>query len=422
MKDFKVFVQLASYRDPQLIPTIRSALQNAKYPERLNFGICWQRDKKESLKEFEDHPQVRYQDIDYRYSKGLGWARSKVAELYEDEDFTLQLDSHHRFAKDWDVMLYEDYKQASQLSTKPIITTYLTPFETEGDNLETSQLTPTPCLMSQYEFSSDKLLMSMPWYIQDYKDRTHVIRARTLSGHFIFTKSDFLKEVPYDPDIYFGGYCEETSMSVRAWTSGYDFFSPYRQYIWHEYTRKGRPKHWDDHSKKSKTKITSGERDALARDKVRQLFQQEDNNISLEGFGLGNIRTLKQYEDFCGFDFKNCELQDYTFQVKEPPNPIWDKTQKPEFKYIDIEWDVNHFKNQQVDKKIKVITLGIVDKQQENLVRKDFTIEEHPSILDFSVNNLLIEVDIKKAKKLIMYGLFTDDSWSEPYIKEFNFL
>ena len=38
----KIFIQIASYRDPQLIPTIKSALENAEFPERIHFGICRQ--------------------------------------------------------------------------------------------------------------------------------------------------------------------------------------------------------------------------------------------------------------------------------------------------------------------------------------------------------------------------------------------
>jgi len=39
----KIFIQIASYRDPELLPTLNSALCNAKYPENLTFGIVWQR-------------------------------------------------------------------------------------------------------------------------------------------------------------------------------------------------------------------------------------------------------------------------------------------------------------------------------------------------------------------------------------------
>ena len=38
----KIFIQIASYRDPQLIPTIKDCLSNAKHPENLVFGICRQ--------------------------------------------------------------------------------------------------------------------------------------------------------------------------------------------------------------------------------------------------------------------------------------------------------------------------------------------------------------------------------------------
>ncbi len=45
----KIFVQIASYRDPELLPTIRDCIDKAKYPENLTFGICWQHDETESF-------------------------------------------------------------------------------------------------------------------------------------------------------------------------------------------------------------------------------------------------------------------------------------------------------------------------------------------------------------------------------------
>ena len=38
----RIFVQIASYRDPQLIPTIKSMLENAKKPKNIRFGIARQ--------------------------------------------------------------------------------------------------------------------------------------------------------------------------------------------------------------------------------------------------------------------------------------------------------------------------------------------------------------------------------------------
>ena len=422
MVDQRVFIQLASYRDPQLVPTMRDALAKADNPENLFFGICWQKADAETLEEFADHPQVRYQTYHYTESEGLGWARAKVAELWEDEPFTLQLDSHHRFAKGWDTMMFEDYEQAKIRSQKPIISTYVTPFEVKTyDETGDEGLSPLPSLMSQYEFSADKLLMSMPWYIQDYKERKEVIRARTISGHFYFVKSEFIQEVPYDPDIYFGGYCEETTMSLRAFTHGYDVYSPHRQYMWHEYTREDRPKHWEDHGKESKTNKTSGERDILARQKTRQLFGQEDNGIEIEPkFGLGNVRTLKEYEIFGGFDFKNQRIHKYTLEVNTPPNPQpWEEGfEKGEIQPIVVEWDVEHFISQSSEP-YKFITFGIVNKTGKEIYRKDFTPENDREIIGYNINSHTARINNIESQgaRVIMYGMKQNDTWSKPFEK-----
>ena len=418
MQNDKIFIQLASYRDPQLVPTMRDALKQATYPENLIFGVCWQRDDTESLEEFTDHPQVRYQTFNYNESKGLGWARSKVAELWDGEPYTLQLDSHHRFEKGWDAMMIEDYQQALTMSDNPIITTYLSPFDVASADSCRCNLQKLPSLMSQYEFSSDKLLMSMPWYIQDWKERDTVIKARTISGHFYFVDSKFINEVPYDPDIYFGGYTEETTMSVRAWTSGYDFFSPYRPYIWHEYTRQGRPKHWEDHGVKSETDKTSGERDMFARSKTRQLFDQEDNGIDLTGYDLGTARTLREYELFTGIDFKKQRIQDYTLKVNEPPNSLpWDEGFITNKYDISINWDVEFFKNHQF-KKPKFLTLGVLTKSDVELYRHDFQIETQPQYVNLENNKFTVNIQsIDTPSKIVMYLFDEEQGWSKRYEK-----
>ena len=418
MKKGKIFVQIASYRDPQLVPTITEMLKYAKNPENLVFGICWQYDDTEPIDIYDNNPQFRVSKHHYSESEGLGWARNVTNQLHDGEEFTLQLDSHHRFLEGWDEMMVQDYKQASKMSKKPILTTYLTPFNVEKANECRCHLNNTPCLMSQYEFSSDKLLMSMPWFIQDYKERNTVIKARTMSGHFYFVKSKFIKEVPYDPDIYFGGYCEETTMSVRAWTSGYDFFSPYRQYIWHEYTREGRPKHWEDHGSKSETKKTSTERDVFARKKTRQIFDIEDNGIDLGIYGLGKARTLHEYEVFGGFDFKNQKIQDYTLQVKEPPNPLpWSEGFKTTTYTLLVDWDVEFFKSLDF-KKPKFLTLGVMNNSNTELHREDFIPEKDSAILNFEVGSASVKFKAEsKPSSLLMYLFDEEKGWSPPYQK-----
>lgn len=412
MDEDKIFVQIASYRDLQLIPTIEDMLKKAANPENLIFGICWQYDKSEPINYYDNNPNFRISKYHYSKSEGLGWARAETNRLYDGEKFTLQIDSHHRFVNNWDKIIIEDFNHSKNISAKPIITTYCTPFDPESPS---DSWNPIPCLMSQYEFSHDKLLMSMPWYIQDYKERKSVIRARTISGHFYFTYGSFVEEVPYDPDIYFGGYTEETTLSLRAFTSGYDFFSPYRMVMWHEYTRNYRPKHWEDHGKNSNTKKTSGERDIFARNKTRQLFGTEDHGINMGSFGLGKERNLHDYEVYGGFDFKNCKIQEYTLKVKEPPNPIdWENQFVSERYLIETKWDRDFFKKFNFSKP-KFLTLGIQSKSGSELFRKDFT---EPNYLNFEINSYKVNIEASdKPHKLVMYLFDEEKQWSERYEK-----
>jgi GT2 family glycosyltransferase len=411
-----IFVQIASYRDPQLIPTIKDMLEKAENPKNLFFGLCWQYDETEDINIFDDNPNFRIAKFHYSESKGLGWARHITNTLYKDEKFTLQIDSHHRFVQNWDTMILEDYDQARNFSEKPIITTYCTPFD---PNQDSSLWNKMPCLMSQYEFSGDRLLMSMPYYIQDYKERSAIIKARTISGHFYFTDSSFIKEVPYDPDIYFGGYTEETTLSLRAFTHGYDFYSPYRMIMWHEYTRNYRVKHWDDHGKESKTEKTSGERDIFARNKTRQLFGTEDYGIDIGIYGLGNNRTLHDYEVYGGFDFRRCMIQDYTLAVKEPPNPIdWENqfNKKKPFNH-NCTWDIDFFKKLEF-KKPKFLTFALHTKHNIELYRKDFNMNENPEYVRLEINHHHVSIKSEYIpEKIVMYLYDEDVEWSPRYEK-----
>ena len=88
MRENYIFINIASYRDPELLPTIEDAIAKAKYPERLVFGICHQRsedDKWDSLEKYEDDERFRVIDMDYKDAKGVCYARAEIQKLWEDE-------------------------------------------------------------------------------------------------------------------------------------------------------------------------------------------------------------------------------------------------------------------------------------------------------------------------------------------------
>ena len=134
MSNSKIFIQIASYRDPQLIPTLKDCLAQAKFPENLKFCIAWQHGPEETLEDFINDPRFNILDIPYQESRGACWARNKIQQHYNNETYTLQLDSHHRFIKNWDedlITMIEELKK--QGYKKPLITSYISSYNPTTD-------------------------------------------------------------------------------------------------------------------------------------------------------------------------------------------------------------------------------------------------------------------------------------------------
>jgi len=79
-----IFIQIAAYRDPELIPTIHDCIQNADNPDDLYFGICRQfhnDDRFDDLKYYKNNPNFRIVDIPHLESQGACWARNLIQQL-----------------------------------------------------------------------------------------------------------------------------------------------------------------------------------------------------------------------------------------------------------------------------------------------------------------------------------------------------
>ncbi len=315
MKENKIFIQIASYRDPQLVPTIKDCLLNAKYPENLVFSIAWQHstdDTWDNLDQFKDDPRFKIVDIDNKESKGACWARNTLQQQYDDEEYTLQLDSHHRFIKNWDVELIDMINQLQNKGhKKPLLTGYVSSFDPDNDPQGRNMV---PWKMNFDRFIPEGAVFFLPATIDDFKERNEPVPARFYSAHFCFTLGSFVKEVPHDPEYYFHG--EEISIAVRAYTWGYDLFHPHKIVVWHEYTRKGRKKQWDDDPVWVNRNNSSHLRN-------RKLFEMdgETKDIFFGPYDFGPIRTLEDYERYSGLSFKRRAIQKYTKDNNLGPNP-----------------------------------------------------------------------------------------------------
>jgi hypothetical protein len=317
MKNNNIFIQIASYRDPELLPTIRDCIANAKYPENLRFGIAWQHseeDEWDTLDEFKDDSRFRIIDIPHTETKGTCWARYQIQQLWEGEKYTLQLDSHHRFVKNWDTILIKMVKDLQKAGyPKPLLTAYVTSYEPHNDPAGRAT---EPWWLTFDRFTPEGAVFFIPSTVPDWQNRKLPYPSRFYSGHFGFTLGEFCKEVPHDPNFLFHG--EEISIAARAHTWGYDMFAPHKVVVYHEYTRQHRPrKSWDDLSDWSKW-----DRASLARNRrLLNIDGEHDPSEDFGEFGFGPHRTLEDYEKFAGIKFEIRGVQQSTLDHKEPPNP-----------------------------------------------------------------------------------------------------
>jgi hypothetical protein len=219
-------------------------------------------------------------------------------------------------------------------------------------------------------FTDYGTIIFAPHSISDSNLLDGPIPARFVSGHFFFTLGIHCEEYKYDPNLYFVG--DEISLSIRSFTLGYDLFHPHYTVVWHEYTRKGRTKHWDDHNTTNKEngKIEQEwwSRDIYSKARLRQLLQEEENGIDLGEYGLGTVRSHSDYEFYAGINFKFKKLHPYTKKGYSPPvadtDNWWESLQEKEYNY---ELEIPRIEN------FKFIYIGIENKFGEVIFRQDIS-------------------------------------------------
>lgn len=376
----EIFVQIASYRDNELVPTIKDCLNKSQNIDNIKFGICVQHGEELSLcdKDFLSSLQnSKVLFVNYKDSLGACWARHRTNNLYNNEFFTLQIDSHMRFIKNWDSELINMWKNLND--NKAILTSY--PAEYYPDKEETDWK-KEPHIIHTHSIKNGQT-QQRPKTPKGWKTRTVPYKALHIAAGFIFAPGSFVIDVPYDPELYFIG--EETSLSIRSFTSGYNLYHPHKIILWHYYTRKDSYKHWSDHN-------DWGKLSNKANDRLNCLLGR-NKKYDLGKYGLGKIRSLEDYQNYSGIDYKRNILHLDTIDAKEPPVDFFNKDRwsytKKTFKQK-IKWDYS-----KIDKceDPRFWAFIIKDKNNSELYRKDLSYKNYKDIIDGKVSELAIEFE-----------------------------
>jgi len=409
----KIFVQIASYRDPELVPTIKSLLENSKNPENLKICIHNQFSDNDvfskDLQEFRSDERFIIIDTPYLQSKGACWARNTIQQHYNGEEYTLQLDSHHRFVKDWDkecIDLIQELQEDGY--KKPLLTGYIPSYDPKDDPGKRVQ---EPWRMSFDRFIPEGAVFFLPETIPQWEQLLKPVTSRFYSAHFCFTLGSFAIEVQHDPEFYFHG--EEISIAVRAYTHGYDLFHPHKIIAWHEYTREGRTKQWDD----DKQWVSKNDFCHL---KNRKLFSMDGLTYKEEEFGIygfGKERTLRDYEKYAGLSFSKRAVQKETLDKHYPPNTLienendWENSFSRVFKhYIDVH------KSQLSETDYEFVVVAFHNDNGDTLSRKDADVNEINSWFETKgefVNILREFITVEQPTNWVVWGYSKSKGWCD---------
>ncbi|MEX2131499.1 MAG: GlcNAc-transferase family protein [Pseudohongiellaceae bacterium] len=295
-----LFVQIASYRDTECQWTVKDLFEKAAFPDRITVGICWQydpaRDRACFVQPSPRPKQTRVIAVSLEETDGVCWARAKTQELFEDQDYVLMIDSHMRFIHGWDSALIEELSRCN--SAKPFLSTYppsyVPPHELQKDCPAIVLRAKPFTEYGDIRFDGEVLPLQPE----------RPLRGAFLAAGLLFAAGRFVREVPYDPFMYFDN--EEVTLAARAFTYGWDVYSPTRPLVYHYYYTKEEPMrralHWDDHRDWEVLRDLSRERYAYL------LCREEPGNpyalTNIEHYGLGSARSLEEFEYFCGIDFR----------------------------------------------------------------------------------------------------------------------
>ncbi|KAG8344261.1 putative Glycosyltransferase (GlcNAc) [Trypanosoma vivax] len=356
-----LFLNIASYRDPECWRTVQHAVGRAVNMFRVYVGIAEQhRSSDLSCIAYEAlAPQaclapgssaetlaksaglntavcfpadnIRVRRITPAAANGPTYGRYMAMLLYRGEDYTLVLDSHIRFVYAWDSRLAALYIEMQH--PRLVLTHYPESYNaSSGSHFVYERKTTVYLCRATFidsvgyvrlkgivMDSADAVLYMHEEHVKDYPiphlslspNVKRPLPQPWASGGFLFANGSIMREVPFDPHLpnLFDG--EEVLYSVRLWTHGYDIHSPKNSTSFHIYTRGDQPKVWDNNPQWESTQRRTHKRvqfllrsylKGISVPRIPRETADPEVTVDVDRYGVGRARTVDDWYRFAGLD------------------------------------------------------------------------------------------------------------------------
>jgi hypothetical protein len=297
-----IFIQIPAYRDHELNETVKNLVDNASGCVKLSFGIhnCVLFSRETNVDtSYPFWVKINYLESVAPENIGLQKSRYIANEFYDNEDYYLQIDSHMRFKKNWDIILITDLEKfKNEGIQKPLITMYPVAYIYNENNEEQFSgdfnLITAISISEDIEIFKETLIPSQT----AVSSRENCIFTASVSGGFIFTSGDFSKIKPNKKIAFWG---EEPLIAARAFTHGFTLVAPIRQVVGHLYVSKQNFDKTRRHFVWADFPEEWAKLDSESKSEYKRIFTER----IIGEDALGDTRSLDEYEDFSGLNFKD---------------------------------------------------------------------------------------------------------------------
>lgn len=312
-KEQTIFVSVASYRDPECPLTVEDLFMRAKFPGRVIVGVCQQNantdiDVMTTKTNDRFSRNIRVIRLPHTEARGPMYARALIEEhLFNDEDYYMVIDSHTKCIQDWDVHCIKQLAMCK--SPKPILTCYPEEFDRTKRKLD---LKPGVGSFLRFRNFHPRIGFSQQDRIRFRHQPPHPLPTIFWAAGFSFSLGSLIHEVPFDKTCEYLFLGEEISMAARFFTRGWDTFAPTHDLVFHYTPRTYRHTYWENfynrpnaikvpHSVRMKRK----QKETETKQRLQALLTGQPTEPVI--YGLGADRTLEQFEEFTGLNFKTKE-------------------------------------------------------------------------------------------------------------------
>lgn len=295
-EDGSIFISVAAFREFYLLETLVSAFKNAKNPEKVFIGAvvqnCFGKPLEDGtvdtsgkpcftgsqyagtkngkdIRKVNDAPvdkngieafcalpdyeqycksgQIRVLYMHHIDGQGPSMARYYASKLWGGENFFMQIDSHLRFAHEWDAKYIVEAKLTLNYP-KSVLSAYPPGFEQvrfipsymgiDNTKIDNNTVIESPgcrlCGCGSPKGNNNPIILITQTQSYD-RNEERLLQQPFLGAGLVFAHGDFLKDVPYDPYLPWTFMGEEILLSMRAWTNGWNIYAPRKNLIIHQY-------------------------------------------------------------------------------------------------------------------------------------------------------------------------------------------